>query len=283
MTLLKRKYQLSLSKEKKIQKWYKSNTFRSISRLDELFFLGKIRKLSYSILNFYLRCNLKNSSYLIIHVKETNNLLSRLCDKFGSDKGSTLEEDHPYPWKPHTYTNFYTLIFESNRFSAINLFECGIGTANLTLPANMGHSARPGASLRAWAEYFPSGKILGADIDPEIMFEENRIRTIVVDQTSSKSSEEFDRLFPDASFDIVIDDGLHSFEGNTKFFQNFRHTLKETGVWVIEDLTPFSMIKVYKFLREKYGEVEYTFEPVLFWGKRKDLVMNSLIVIRRKN
>jgi hypothetical protein len=282
LRLLQCEYQSSLPKERKIQKLYKSYVFRSISRIDKIFFLGKLRKFTYFVLNIYLRRSLKNSNYLIIHVKETNNLLSSLCDKFGSDKGSTLEEDHPYPWKPHAYANFYTLIFEPNRFAAINLFECGIGTSNLTLPANMGHSARPGASLRAWAEYFPSGKILGADIDPDIMFEENRIQTIVVDQTSSKSSEEFNRHFPDASFDIVIDDGLHSFEGNTKFFQHFRHTLKETGVWVIEDLTPLSVIKVYKFFREKYGEVEYTFEPVLFWGKRKDLVMNSLIVIRRK-
>ncbi len=233
-------------------------------------------------MSIYLRQNLKDSNYLLISVSDTNNLLSRLCDKFGSDKGSIAKEGHPYPWKPHAYTNFYTSIFEANRFSAINLFECGIGSSNLSLPANMGQNGKPGASLRAWAEYFPSGEIIGADIDPEIMFEDNRIRTIVFDQTSSMSAEEFDNLFPDSTFDIIIDDGLHTFEGNTKFFQHFRHKLKESGIWVIEDLTPLLMIKVYNFLIETYGEDDYVFEPVLFSGKRKDLIMNSLILIRRK-
>jgi hypothetical protein len=259
-----------------------SGVFRNISRLDRLFFAGMIRSSAYFLLSVYLRKNLKNSNYTVIFVNDTNNLLSRLCDKFGSDKGSTLLKGHPYPWNPHAYTNFYTAIFEANRFSSINVFECGIGTSNLTFPANMGQSGKPGASLRAWAEYFPNGKIIGADIDPEIMFEENRIRTFVFDQTSSKSSKEFDNLFPNETFDIVIDDGLHTFEANTKFFQHFRHKLTESGIWVIEDLTPLLMVKVYNFLREKYGEDEYVFEPVLFSGKRKDLIMNSLILIRHK-
>lgn len=196
-----------------------------------------IRRFAYFLLSIYLRQNLKNSNYLVVFVNDTNNLLSRLCDKFGSDKGSILKKGHPYPWKPHAYTNFYTSIFEAYRFSSINLFECGIGSSNLTLPANMGENGKPGASLRAWAEYFPSGKIIGADIDPEIMFEDNRIRTFVFDQTSSKSAKEFDNLIPNTTFDIVIDDGLHTFDGNTKFFQHFRHKLSESGTWVIEDLT----------------------------------------------
>ena len=261
---------------------YTSRIFRSISRIDEVFFFGSLRGIAYLALEFFLKLNLKNTNYLVFHVDNTDNLLSRLCDKFGSDKGSSHLEGHPYPWKPHTYTNFYTALFEDKRFGVTKLFECGIGTANLTLPANMGQGARPGASLRSWAEYFPNAEILGGDIDPEIMFEESRIRTIVIDQTSSKSARNFDSLFPNAAFDIVIDDGLHSFEGNTEFFQHFRHVLKETGLWVIEDLTPLTLVRVFKFLKEQYGETDYTFEPVLFSGKRRDLVMNSLILIRRK-
>lgn len=133
----------------KIQKLYASGAFRNFSKLDERFFLGMIRRFAYFLLSICLRQNLKNSNYLVIFVNDTNNLLSRLCDKFGSDKGSILKNGHPYPWKPHAYTNFYTSIFEANRFSAINLFECGIGSSNLTLPANMGQSGKPGASLRA--------------------------------------------------------------------------------------------------------------------------------------
>lgn len=216
-------------------------------------------------------------------MKDTDNELSRLCDKFGSDKGCTCKEGHVYSWKPHVYTNFYTLIFDVNRDSVRKVFECGIGSSNLSLPANMGPSASPGASLRVWAEYFPNAKIIGGDIDPEIMFEEDSIQTVVIDQTSSISASEFSALFPDALFDVVIDDGLHSFEGNTKFFENFNHLLSKSGVWVIEDLTPFRLLSVYKFLIAQYSQADLSFEPVLFSGIRKDLVMNSLIVIRHKH
>lgn len=258
---------------------FRSSLFQVMSRLDKLFF-GKLRLFAYFFFKIHLRHNLRNSNYTTVYVRDTDNLLSRLCDKYGSDKGSVRDEGHVFPWKPHAYTNFYTLMFEANRSSVRNVFECGIGTSNLLLPANMGPDARPGASLRVWSEYFPNAKIIGGDIDQEIMFEENSIKTFVMDQTSSKSATELNVLMPYASFDIIIDDGLHTFEGNTKFFEYLKHTLAKTGVWVIEDLTPLRLLKVYKFLKKHYGELEYSFEPVLFSGKRRDLVMNSLIVIR---
>ena len=47
--------------------------------------------------------------------KNTTNPISLLCDKYGSDKGSILEKDHPYGWPPHTYSDYYHLLFSSRR------------------------------------------------------------------------------------------------------------------------------------------------------------------------
>ena len=40
----------------------------------------------------------------------------------------------------------------------------------------------PGASLRAWRDYFVKADIYGADIDKKILFNENKIKNFYVDQ-----------------------------------------------------------------------------------------------------
>ena len=41
---------------------------------------------------------------------------------------------------------------------------------------------KPGASLRVWRDYFPNAIIYGADIDKDILFAEERIKTFYIDQ-----------------------------------------------------------------------------------------------------
>ena len=41
----------------------------------------------------------------------------------------------------------------------------------------MNINGKPGASLRAWRDYFENALIYGADIDKNILFKENRINT----------------------------------------------------------------------------------------------------------
>lgn len=102
--------------------------------------------------------------------------LAVFCDKYGSDKGAIKPDGHPYPWQAHTYAKIYEMLFSSRRYEVKNVFECGIGTNNIAVKANMTASGKPGASLRVWRDFFPNAMIWGADLDRNILFTEDRRR-----------------------------------------------------------------------------------------------------------
>ena len=71
-----------------------------------------------------------------------------------------------------------------------NIFELGIGTNNPNIESSMGEKYNPGSSLRALRDYFPNANIFGADIDKNILFnDQNKIKTFYVDQLDRKSVE----------------------------------------------------------------------------------------------
>ena len=111
--------------------------------------------------------------------------LSSLCDLYGSDKGTMdINIIKPYSWNPHTYTDYYSNLFDHCRSSIKFVFECGIGNFN----QNKNYSEKKiGSSLKVWRDYFYNAIIYSADINQEILFEENRIKTFDVDQTIKKS------------------------------------------------------------------------------------------------
>lgn len=153
--------------------------------------------------------------------------LCDLMDKFGSDKASN-----------HNYTIFYYEILNKKRTDELNVFELGLGTNNINIPSNMGEEGKPGASLRAWREFFPNSKIYGADIDKNILFEENKIKTFFCDQKNKKSIEDLwnkDEL-KNKEFDLIIDDGLHEINANLIFLENSFYKLKDNGIYIIEDI-----------------------------------------------
>lgn len=96
----------------------------------------------------------------------------------------------------------------------------------------------PGASLIGWEEFFPNSKIFGADIDKDILFSTDRIKTYYCDQTNpieiKKMWEKEDLLEP---FDIIIEDGLHEYYANVCFIENSIHKLKKGGYYIIEDIS----------------------------------------------
>ena len=68
--------------------------------------------------------------------------------------------------------------------------EVGLGSNNTELLSNMGSDGKPLASLRAWRDYFPNAQIYGADIDKDILTNEERIKTFFVDQTKPDTIRE---------------------------------------------------------------------------------------------
>lgn len=150
--------------------------------------------------------------------------LCRIMTKCGSDKGNG-----------HNYTIFYSVLFEKIRNEKLNIFEVGLGTNNVNIPSNMGKNGIPGASLRGWKEYFQNSDIYGADIDKDILFSEDRIQTFHCDQTNPEIIKDMWEKIP-VEFDIMVDDGLHTFEANICFFENSFHKLKQSGYFIIEDI-----------------------------------------------
>tara|TARA_B110001452_G_C15109813_1_gene386866 strand:+ start:97 stop:840 length:744 start_codon:yes stop_codon:yes gene_type:complete len=192
-------------------------------------------------INAYFR-NLRFSSYIkfkssktkLVNLKLFNkdylnkdNILTRIMKNYGSDKGSTH----------HNYTDFYHFLFENFRNEKLNIFEVGLGSINPNFSFNMTLSQKysPLCSLRGWKEYFSNSFIFGADIDANILENEERIKTFFVDMLSK------DIIFLmwkkiNQKMDIIIDDGFHSFEANTIFFENSFDYLKDDGTYIIEDV-----------------------------------------------
>ena len=159
------------------------------------------------------------------------NELSILMEQYGSDKWGA--------W--HNYTILYHEIFCKIKTEVKNLLEVGLGTKNANIKSNMldFHTSKPGGSLRAWKDYFVNANVYGLDIDKDILFNEERIKTFYCDQTNKDDITNFlnSEHIKNLEFDIIIDDGLHTYGANYSFLINSFHKLKRDGIYVVEDVT----------------------------------------------
>jgi len=174
---------------------------------------------------------------------------TQLCEIMGryqSDKG---HENIIASW--HNYTTFYYSIFKDFNEKPLRLFELGLGTNNVNLPSNMGPQGKPGASLYGWREFFPNSEIFGADIDTDILFNADRIKTFYCDQTKPEIIKAmWEEPVLEDNFDIIIDDGLHTFDANVCFLENSIHKLNPGGYFIIEDI----VIDEYHLFVNKFEE-----------------------------
>ncbi len=170
-----------------------------------------------------------------------------LCEimvKNGSDKGGKNR-----PW--HNYTTFYYSLFNHDKERYLRVFELGLGTNNTSIPSNMGVNGIPGASLRGWVDFFPNALVYGADIDKDILFNTERIKTFYCDQTDTNSiSELWSQKELLTNFDLILEDGLHTFEANVCFFENSIHKLNDNGFFIIEDINTSNVERMREKCRE---------------------------------
>ena len=135
------------------------------------------------------------------------------------------------------YGPVYDSCFKNIRFQKIDLLEIGIGTIIPTAPSNMCHlesiNYQPGSSLRAFQEYFPNAAIYGGDIQDDCMISDQRIKTFKFDSTDK---QQCDHALKDLSFDIIIDDGLHTADAQYTTLMNLWHRVKPGGFYFIEDV-----------------------------------------------
>src|SRR5580698_4521201 len=100
--------------------------------------------------------------------------ISALFAKYGTDKRNC------------GYGHIYHALLYHRREAIRSVLEVGIGTTAQMTSVAAPHY-QPGGSLRAWRDFFPNATVLGLDIDPEVMFSEDRIYTKLCDSTNRQS------------------------------------------------------------------------------------------------
>ncbi|MDB2446833.1 class I SAM-dependent methyltransferase [Candidatus Pelagibacter bacterium] len=208
-----------------------------IINFDQKFLSARLYKVYSSFVNLG-KPNIKFNHQLEIKYEyQQENTLGKLFEKYGSDKGYVdLKTKTLFGWKAHSYSFFYSFLFQDKVLDVKKILECGIGTNNPKLKSNMTENGKPGASLRVWREYFKYATVYGADVDKEILFQDERIKTFYVNQLDPKSVENMWEGINENDFDIIIDDGLHTFDAAISLFQNSIQFLKTGGLYVIEDV-----------------------------------------------
>lgn len=144
----------------------------------------------------------------------------------------------------------------------------------------MGVFGAPGASLRGWRQLFPNALVYGADIDREILFEEDRIKTYFCDQLDQASIRELwshEELKGGAN--IIIEDGLHTFEANISFLEASLEHVRPGGTYIVEDIESISIdewrTRLESIYKQRYPEFEFVLVIVANPGP------NNLLVARR--
>ena len=140
--------------------------------------------------------------------------LCAILGSYGSDKGNVTGTAR------HNFSEYYDSIFSPMRQQVRRVFELGIFQ---------------GASLRAWRDYFPNAQVMGADIDPACCFQEERIETWQCDETDPLAVEAMWEA-AGGDLDVLIDDALHTYADNRRFFEWSHDQVRPGGLYIIEDL-----------------------------------------------
>jgi mannosyltransferase OCH1-like enzyme len=112
----------------------------------------------------------------------------------------------------------------------------------------VGNNYIPGASVKAWRDFFTHANIFAVDIDESVLFSEDRIKTFKVDQSSHKSINEFINNV-NVKFDVIIDDGSHFIDHQIISAYELSQHLNEGGIYIIEDVHT-------KYL-DSYDDIEF--------------------------
>jgi hypothetical protein len=181
--------------------------------------------------------------------------------KYGSNKGGEWTQRNNII--RHFYADLYEDILANKDIK--NLLEIGIGLG----------SEAPGSSLKSWKELYPNANIYGADINKKVLFEEDRIKTFYTNQLSEPDLINFKKRINQIKFEVIIDDGLHTYEANIKTFEILYDLLEKDGYYFIEDIIYPNLKKYINYFDNKYNfkviEMLNVNEP---WG-------NCMVIIRK--
>ena len=195
------------------------------------------------ILNFLLN---KNKIDLDNFKLDENLSLNDIFLTFGTDKGyldgkktydylkkkNKLEFENYFQWIKRknihsydyalgaNYAPFYEKYFDHIKKKNLKILE--IGVAN-------GHSSA------SFFYYFPNSTLYGIDIKDadKVFYKSKRMFYQKIDIMNSNQVLNYVNIHH--SFDIIIDDSFHTYEGSANNFKNFFPILKYGGTYVLED------------------------------------------------
>jgi len=171
--------------------------------------------------------------------------LTKLAIKYGCDR---------HPGAKHSYTPYYENLFKERKNTIGKLLEIGVG----------GH-----AGLRMWRDYFSNAIIYGAEIDPDRVYNEERIKVFHCDQSQKKDLEDLISKFG-RDFDIVIDDGSHKTQDQIFTCVTLMPLLNKDCVYIIEDVADPAIVNKLTDYKVEIPEIKW----------KKDRFDDKLIVVR---
>lgn len=131
------------------------------------------------------------------------------------------------------YDHFYEKTLKPFTKNSINILEIGI---------------RGGGSIKIWKEYFhPDSNVYGGDIENFDQIENT------ICYKMDMYSEESLNLFEDSYFDVVIDDGPHTYESFESVISKYYSKIKDDGILIIEDIVNPSWVDPLIELSKKIG------------------------------
>ena len=146
--------------------------------------------------------------------KDSNNPLVKIAIKYNTSKITDPETCH--------YCSFYDNHFRHIKNRKLKILEIGV---------------KNGDSLLMWKEYFKNSLIFGLEYNPDplLEFDHDRIKIFIGDQSDLSV---LGHVTAEAGpFDIIIDDASHMMDHQQISFDYlFKNSLKDDGIYVIEDL-----------------------------------------------
>lgn len=171
---------------------------------------------------------------------ESSNLtpLCKIAYRYGTDKCPQIK---------HAYTPFYYKLLNNRRKSIKKVLEIGVGhyrgmqQNETTYDPGLKRQYHRGASLYMWRDFFPNAEIFGADIHPETIFEDERIKTYLCDERKKKDlAKLIQNTGPD--IDVVVDDASHHVDDQAFLAKTILPLLKKDVIYIIEDVSHSKII-----------------------------------------
>lgn len=193
-----------------------------------------------------------------------DDFLTPLCGlafKYGSDKCPQIK---------HHYTPFYYDFLFDIKEQIEKVLEIGVGGQSAMVWTNFKYTT--GASLYMWRDFFPNAQIYGADIDETAIFETDRIKTFLCDQSKREDLLHLISIIG-TDIDLVIDDGSHKPEDQILSCITLMPVLKKDVIYVIEDVGQ-------SFIADKFMDKYKCEFPRLVHRSNKD---DRLLIVRNRN